>query len=127
MKLYRRHNCTARHRTFNRFARCAVGRVEWVDGEGPYAVIAWCQVPTITLWPTQAEAERVCNGLTYCGHACSGHHEVVQLVRDSYAAVKRGTGFCPACDKPIIDHDPDERKRCHDTVSGYQRPPPRDR
>lgn len=28
---------------------------------------------------------------------------------------------CPNCGEPIIDHDSEQRKRCHDAVSGYRR------
>jgi hypothetical protein len=34
-----------------------------------------------------------------------------------------GSGICPECDKPIEDHDNDQRKACHDAVSGYRRKP----
>lgn len=30
-------------------------------------------------------------------------------------------GICPNCGEPIIDHDSDERKTCHDAVSGFRR------
>lgn len=30
-------------------------------------------------------------------------------------------GICPNCDRPIIDHDAQERKECHDAVSGFRR------
>jgi len=33
-------------------------------------------------------------------------------------------GICPNCGEPIIDHDSQERKRCHDAVSGYRRESP---
>lgn len=32
-----------------------------------------------------------------------------------------GSGICPNCQRPIIDHDDAERKACHDAVSGYRR------
>lgn len=84
MKRYTRHGCRATHRTYNRFARCAIKSATWVTGEGPYAVIAWCRVPTVTLWITQGEAERAKTFIdaTGCGGRCSRQHEVVKLDRE---------------------------------------------
>jgi hypothetical protein len=80
VKVYRRHNCTARHRTFKRFVECAIPRAVWVEGEGPYAVISWCNVPAVTLWPTAEKARNVLDSLAMCGHHCTGNHEVVVIV-----------------------------------------------
>lgn len=33
-----------------------------------------------------------------------------------------GSGICPYCLIPISEHDAQERKVCHDALSGYQRP-----
>ena len=30
---------------------------EWITGNGQFALLAWCRVLTVTLWPTRAEAE----------------------------------------------------------------------
>lgn len=83
MKRYQRHRCTSNHRTFNIFARCAVPRAAWVAGEGAYACIAWCRVPTITLFsdPEEAQKARELIDATACGGACTRRHEVVELVR----------------------------------------------
>lgn len=32
-----------------------------------------------------------------------------------------GTGICPNCKVPISLHGPNERKHCHDALSGYRR------
>jgi len=39
------------------FARCVWKRAAWVDGDGPYALLAHCRVLTLTLRPAEAEAE----------------------------------------------------------------------
>jgi hypothetical protein len=86
MKTYRRHNCDRRHRSYNTFARCIWGRrAIWVKGEGPYALLAWCRVLSVSLWPTEEDAcwsmdfiDRTC-----CGGFCHGDHEVIRLDRDA--------------------------------------------
>jgi hypothetical protein len=42
---------------------------------------------------------------------------------DKLHAHNHGLGTCPNCGQPIIDHDSQERKACHDAVSGYGRLP----
>ena len=84
MKTYRRHNCERQHRTYKKFAECAFPRAAWVLGEGPYAIVAWCGTPTVTLWPTAEEAlNAMATGIdkTGCGHLCSRKHEVILLER----------------------------------------------
>lgn len=80
-KLYRRHNCTRRHRTWRTAADCIWPRAEWVTGDGPYALLAYCHVLTVTLWddPDDAEHQKRIIDATACGHACSRNHEIIQL------------------------------------------------
>lgn len=81
MKTYRRHNCERQHRTFNVLARCMVPRAAWVDGEGEFALIAWCRVPTVSLWTDLADAESSKQMIDRmaCGGFCRGRHEIVRL------------------------------------------------
>ena len=81
MKTYSRHYCSSAHRTFNRFAQCAIRGTEWVEGEGPIAVIAWCRVPTVTLHETMESAESAKRSIdeTGCGGSCIRNHEIVRL------------------------------------------------
>lgn len=85
MKTYRQHRCNSNHRTFVKFIECAIGRrrLAWVAGEGQYALIAWCDVPTVTLYDDIAEAEKQKSIIdsTACGHACRRSHEVVRLAK----------------------------------------------
>ena len=37
--------------------RCALPHAEWIAGDGPYALIAWCGTPTVTLHQTEAAAQ----------------------------------------------------------------------
>ena len=52
MKVYRRHNCTAAHRSARTFMKCAIPKAAWIVGRGDYASIAWCDVPTVELYAT---------------------------------------------------------------------------
>jgi hypothetical protein len=36
-------------------------------------------------------------------------------------ATSMAEGICPNCKRPIVEHDADDRKRCHDALSGYRR------
>ena len=81
MKTYRRHNCTAQHRTARTFMKCAVRNAVWVMGSGEFALIAWCGLPSISLWASavEAEEERELLDGTGCGGRCTRRHEVVRV------------------------------------------------
>lgn len=82
MKRYRRHNCVARHQTHNAMAQCIWRRTE-IDGEGPYATIAYCGgQTTVILHPTEAAANEalLLIGPLGGGSRCVGNHDLVQLV-----------------------------------------------
>lgn len=85
MKTYTQHECTAKHRTYTKFIECAIGRrrLAWVTGEGEYALIAWCDVPTVSLYSEVADALKQMHLIdsTACGHACVQRHEVVCLAK----------------------------------------------
>jgi hypothetical protein len=81
-KVYRRHRCQRRHRTYRAFANCVWPRAEWILGEGPFALLAHCSVLTVTLHTTLESAEndkRMIDGGA-CGHACHGDHEIIELL-----------------------------------------------
>lgn len=81
--VYRRHDCTSRHRSFNAMAKC-IWRKGFYEprGEGPYAAVHYCRRwkpgAIVTLFATQAEADQQ-NGWE-CGGACIGRHQTVKLV-----------------------------------------------
>lgn len=91
MKIYQRHYCDSRHRTFNTKARCLWPRAIWIMGEGKYAVLAWCcgsygwmkgkKTLTVTLWETHEEAVKAMRQIdeTGCGGKCSGDHEIIVI------------------------------------------------
>ena len=84
MKVYRRHNCGRHHRTWTALAHCMFQRAAWIAGNGPFAVIAWCGVTSVTLHPDVGTAEHaleVVDG-TGCGGRCVRHHDLVRLEFD---------------------------------------------
>jgi hypothetical protein len=81
---YRRHNCAATHRTYNRMARCIWRRACWVSGEGRYATIAQCG-PTTVMLHAQLNAAREALALinsSGCGGVCrgAGGHRLIELM-----------------------------------------------
>ena len=82
MKAYRRHNCRRSHKTYRTLARCMFPRAAWIEGEGPIALLAWCDVLTVSLHLTQSAAleDKEVIDASACGGQCTGRHEVVKLV-----------------------------------------------
>lgn len=81
MKVYRRHNCGRQHRAWPALAHCMWRHAAWISGDGPFAVIAWCGVTTVSLHvdvEAAVHALAVVDG-TGCGHRCAGRHELVRL------------------------------------------------
>jgi hypothetical protein len=54
---------------------------EWIYGEGPFALLAHCEILTITLHDTRAKAEEAKRAIdeTFCGHTCNKQHEIVEI------------------------------------------------
>lgn len=79
--IYRRHNCTRRHRTHRTFAKCIWPRAVWISGNAPLAVIAYCRDTTITLHHDLESARDALAVIdsTGCGGRCSRHHKLVRL------------------------------------------------
>jgi len=81
VKVYVRHRCARRHKAWPALARCIFPRAGWIAGDGPFAVIAWCGVTSVTLHPDAATAARslATIGATGCGGRCVRKHELVRL------------------------------------------------
>ncbi len=82
LKVYRNHNCAAKHRTYPAMAACVWPRAAWVTGDGPYALLAHCGTLKVTLWPTGAQAQehRTRIDRAGCGAHCDpAGHEIVEL------------------------------------------------
>lgn len=54
---------------------------EWIIGSGKWASVASCDVLTVMLFATEAEADtsRAFIDRTGCGHACIRDHDVIAL------------------------------------------------
>lgn len=76
------HDCGRTHRGHQSLAECTWPDAAMVLGDGPHAVLSRCDLFTVTLYETAAEARRRLRALDErgCGQACEGHHEVVVLL-----------------------------------------------
>jgi hypothetical protein len=90
--IYRRHYCGAKHRTYRTLAQCIWKRAVWIDGEGPYALLARCRRLTVTLHETAEAAEESKEQIdaTGCGGGCHKDHMIVQLVEPARATEWEG-------------------------------------
>jgi hypothetical protein len=72
--------CGGRHATRNGLGRCLRYTSAWIRGHGDWALLAHCHVLTISLYGTQADAERARAGIdrTGCGHACARRHQIIR-------------------------------------------------
>lgn len=104
MTTYRMDRCPKVHRTFAAIARCLFGTRASIKGEGQFAVLAHCGHLTVTLWPTQAEAQDALAFIdqTGCGGRCYRRHEVTTIHQSDKAgaptvASSPTTTACPTC------------------------------
>ena len=81
VKTYRHHYCERTHRTNQTLARCIWPRAAWIHGDGPYALLAWCRVLTVSLHddPDVALESKQTIDASACGGRCTGRHEIVRL------------------------------------------------
>ena len=86
MKFDRRHNETP---DFLRIAKKRWGKAASITGNGRYALVARCDVTTITLWADLniAKSSQKVNELMACGEMCSGTpgHQIVDLAEGGSA------------------------------------------
>jgi hypothetical protein len=63
-------------------------RARWIDGNGPFALLAHCEVLTVTLHETLEEAEKDKAAIkrTGCGARCLNAHEIVDMRERKTAA-----------------------------------------
>ena len=81
MKIYRNHKCSKHHKSARTFLRCAIPTAAWIHGTGNYALIAWCNMPTISLYQDPADAAQPLAAINggACGQRCNGRHEIVHI------------------------------------------------
>ena len=76
------HRCHRKHRSARTYLACAFPDAAWITGDGEFALIAPCRVPTISLHKTHEDAEAAkafidtygCGG--YCRHS---RHRIVHI------------------------------------------------
>lgn len=75
------HRCARRHRAHQTLAECRWPEAAWVVGDGPFALLAHCDMLSISLHDTRAAAEAALARLDElrCCRACDGRHEIVVL------------------------------------------------
>lgn len=69
------------HRTYRTLAECRWPRAAWVAGKGPFALVAFCDVPTVTLHETRESAlasKRTIDD-SACGGRCYRAHRIFDL------------------------------------------------
>ena len=88
VKVYRRHYCGRQHRAWHALAVCMFRHAAWISGDGPFAVIGWCGVTTVSLHPDIETAELALETIdaTGCGGRCVRRHELVRLDLEQVAA-----------------------------------------
>lgn len=76
------HGCGRTHRGYQSLAECTWPDAAYVIGDGPFALLARCDLFTVSLYETDAEARRRKQVFDDrgCGKACEGHHEVAPLI-----------------------------------------------
>jgi len=86
------HGCGRTHHGHQSLAECTWPDAVYVVGDGAYAVLARCDLFTVSLYETSAEARRRKRGLDAkgCGKTCEGRHELEVLVEEpELVAVRR--------------------------------------
>lgn len=75
--------CYVQHRTLAPVTLCIWRAAYRVQGYGTWALLAHCDVFTVTLWTTRRDAERCRRALdlTGCGRICTRDHEIVRIDR----------------------------------------------
>jgi hypothetical protein len=76
------HACGRTHRGHQSLAECAWPDAAYVVGDGPFALLARCDLFTVSLYETGDEARRRKQVLDQrgCATRCEGSHEVVALI-----------------------------------------------
>lgn len=79
------HRCGRTHRGHQSLAECTWPDAAYVVGDGAYALLARCDLFTVSLYETAAEAGRRLRLLDArgCGRTCEGRHDVVGMLPDA--------------------------------------------
>lgn len=84
MRIEIAHSCGRTHRGYQSLAECTWPDAGYVVGDGPFALLARCDLFTVSLYETSAEAHRRKRLLDDrgCAMTCEGRHELTGLVGD---------------------------------------------
>jgi hypothetical protein len=76
-----RCRCGKQHRSYWTLAKCLWPRAIWDGGNGPYALLAHCDVLTVSLHKTLESALDSKRQIdwTACGGRCRRDHEIVRI------------------------------------------------
>jgi hypothetical protein len=79
------HRCGRRHRGYQSLAECMWPDAAYVIGDGAFALLARCDLFTVSLYETRGEAQRRERALDArgCGRTCEGLHELRSLGGDA--------------------------------------------
>ncbi len=92
------HRCGRIHRGYQSLAECTWPDATYIVGDGAYAVLARCDLFTVALYETSAEARRRKQRFDErgCGRTCEGHHELGRLIEGPEADDLRSTAAADA-------------------------------
>lgn len=85
------HGCGRVHHSFPGLAACIWPDAGYCVGDGGHALVAHCDIESVSLYPTRAQAERHLAELDTngCGRSCTGDHAVVSMVSALVGAAHR--------------------------------------
>lgn len=78
------HHCGRTHRGFQSLAECIWPDAAYITGDGPYALVAHCDMLSVALYGTAVEAGDARRRLASvgCGRTCKRRHQLAVLVED---------------------------------------------
>lgn len=78
------HHCGRTHRGFQSLAECIWPEAAYITGDGPYALVAHCDMLSVALYETATEAGDARRRLSTvgCGRTCERRHQLAVLVDD---------------------------------------------
>jgi hypothetical protein len=76
------HRCGRTHGGYQSLAECNWPDAAYVVGDGPFALLARCDLLTVSLYESDVEARRRLRAVDArgCGKTCEGLHELIGLV-----------------------------------------------
>ena len=77
------HGCGRTHHGYQSLAECRWPEAAFVTGDGPWALVARCDMVSVALYATRDEARRRRKRLDTvgCGRGCEGQHDVVEVAQ----------------------------------------------